>query len=146
MKSYKFRLEKVLDWKEIKEETAAQKFAQLQNELKKQKSVLENLLAEYKILKKEGLKLKNIHELKQHNLYDQTMEKQITQQKETTYMISRELSEAKSILIKAQKDKKIVEKLKEKDFEVYKEDMKKEEQKELDEIGVLRYNALLEGR
>ena len=46
-------------------------------------------------------------------------------------------------LVDAQKDRKIMEKLKEKDYENYKEKENLEEQKFLDEISVVKYKLLI---
>lgn len=132
-------MEKILDLRTNKEKGAMVKFATVQNELHQQKLVLSNLENELDCLNKEGHKNLDINRLRFNNLYKQNLENQISVQKVRIEEISHELEDMRLELVSAQKDRKIMEKLKEKDFILYKNNIKAIEQKELDEIAIQRY-------
>lgn len=147
MKSYSFSLEKVLEWKENNEKNIMEEFAILQNEFQHEKSKLNILIQEYEETKNKGTKYKNIHELQQQDLYKRLLEDKIQGQEEVVNIASQKLEEVRLRLVAAQKERKIMEKLKEKDFNIYKKTMDSIEQKQLDEMAVLNYNKIsLEGR
>lgn len=141
---YKFSLEKVLEWREDSEKTIARKFAVLQNELQYQKTTLNNLRLEDENIKKRILKLNNIHELKQQYLFKQTVEDRIENQIRLIDETKTQIEELRLDLLEAQKNRKIMEKLKEKDYDTYKENLMNAEQKELDEMAVLKYGRTSE--
>lgn len=143
MKSYNFSMERVLGWRETLEKNSMEKFALLQNELLHEKSILTNLTKEYETLKEKGLKYININELVQLQLYKQNIEDKILHQNVVILNLSNSLEEIRLELISAQKDRKIMEKLKERDFSNYQDDMRATEQKELDEMAVLRFKRIL---
>lgn len=141
MGTYKFSLEKVLEWRMDSEKKAAKDFALLQNELQYQKTILNNLKLEDERIKKKILKIHNIHELKQQYLFKQTVEEKIERQADLIEKTKESLEDLRLELLEAQKNRKIMEKLKEKDYTSYKENLMQVEQKELDEMAVLKYDA-----
>lgn len=143
MKSYNFSMERVLGWRETLEKNCMEKFALLQNELLHEKLILTNLSKDYETLKEKGLKYININELVQLQLYKQNIEDKILHQNVVILNLSNSLEEIRLELISAQKDRKIMEKLKERDFSNYQDDMRATEQKELDEMAVLRFKRIL---
>jgi len=143
MKAYNFSMERVLEWRESIEKTSMEKFALLQNELLHEKSILASLTNEYQTLKEKGLSYKNINELRQMQLYKQTLEDKIDYQNQIVNNKSSKLEEIRLELISAQKDRKVMEKLKERDFSNYQDDLRASEQKDLDEMAVLKYNKVV---
>lgn len=139
MRSYNFSMERLLELRVNKERTVMERFATLQVELQQQKIILSNLLKEYQLAKEKSLNYNNINELIQNDLYIKYIEERISKQKKVIDKSSEELEEARLELIKAQKDKKIMENLKEREFIVYQNNIKSNEQRELDEIAVLKY-------
>lgn len=137
--SYKFSMEKVLELREDAERTCMEKFAHVQNELNQEKLILSNLEKEYEIQKKKALECKNINQLKQSQLYKIDLEKKKDRQIQVIEAKLLEVEEKRLDLVEAQKDRKIMEKLKEKDYERYIEKVNSEEQKFLDEISVTKY-------
>ena len=135
-------MEKILDLRINKEKDVMTKFATLQNELHQQKLVLSDLENELDCLNKEGYKSVDVNQLKFNNLYKQNLENQINVQNERIEGTSIELEEMRLELISAQKDRKIMEKLKEKDFTLYTNNLKAIEQKELDEIAIQKYKRV----
>ena len=139
MKAYNFSMERVLEWRENLEKNSMERFTVTQNELIHEKTILSALTKEYEITKVKGLSYKNINELRQLQLYKQTLEDKIDYQNQVIYKKNKELEEIRLELIAAQKDRKIMEKLKERDFTKYQHEMLAFEQKELDEMAVLKF-------
>lgn len=141
MRAYKFSLEKVLEWRVDTEKKVAKRFATLQSELTYQETVLNNLRLEDENIKRKILNLKNIHDLKQQYLFKEKIEEKIEEQLELIEATKAKIEKERLELLEAQKNRKIMEKLKEKDYTKYKENLMFEEQKHLDEMAVLRYDA-----
>lgn len=139
MRAYKFSLEKVLEWREDSERDTAKVFASIQNELQYQQNGLNSLRLEDENIKKKILTLNNINELKQQYLFKQSIEEKIERQIILIDETTKKLEKQRLELLEAQKNRKIMEKLKEKDYNTYKEDLMNAEQKELDEMAVLKY-------
>jgi flagellar FliJ protein len=72
-------------------------------------------------------------------LYKQIIEDKIENQIEIIDKKSEELEERRLELVSAQKDRKIMEKLKEKDYISYLDNVRAAEQKQLDEMAVLKF-------
>lgn len=133
-------MEKILDLRMNKEKDVMTKFATIQNELHQQKVALSNLENQLDTLNKEGFKSLDVNKLRFNNLYKQNLDNQINVQHQRIEDTSHELENKRLDLVEAQKDRKIMEKLKEKDFTLYKNNVKAMEQKELDEIAIQRHN------
>ena len=139
MRAYKFSLEKILEWRENTEKDTAKVFASIQNELEYQKNGLSSLRLEDENIKKNILKINSINELRQQYLFKQSIEEKIEKQIDLIDKTTEKLENQRLELLEAQKNRKIMEKLKEKDYETYKDNEMYEEQKELDDMAVLRY-------
>ena len=142
MKPYSFSMESVLEWRESIEKTSMEKYAAAQYELKHEIQVLEHLNKENEQIKEKSLSCKNIVEIRHLQLYKQTIDERIEAQIEIVEIKKDELENLRLDLIHAQKDRKIMEKLKEKDFSNYNEESKREDQKNLDEIAVLKFKRI----
>lgn len=142
MRAYKFSLEKVLEWRSDEEKRETEKFAVIQRDLQKENSILNNLVKEYSEAKKKILSCKSIQSLQQQSLYITTLEEQIEEQMLTINRVKERLEAARIELLYAQKDRKVVEKLKEKDLEVYTDNVKSQAQKEMDEAAILGYKGV----
>lgn len=139
MKSYEFSMERVLKWREDIEKSNMEDLAVIQNELKEQQFVLDNLITEQQNAKRNGRRYNDINQFKYQHLYVQKIGEKIERQDELIYKTNARLEDARLELIEAQKDRKIMEKLKEKDMNNYSNNIKMAEQRELDEIAVLKY-------
>lgn len=144
MKPYNFSLEKVLELRLNKEKSTMENFALVQNQLRQYKLGLESLILEVENIKIKTLKTRNIHELRVQNLYKQNIDEKIKSQNELIDRTSKTLEEVRLELVAAQKDRKIMEKLKEKDFTIYMDHMKVVEQKQLDEMAMIKYKPSIE--
>lgn len=135
-------MENILNLRENREKNTMENLAKVQNQLEIQKSILEDLVLEENKIKDSAVYLKDIHELRHHNLYKEDIEEKINRQDEIIDKTSTKLEEARQKFIEAQRERKIMENLKERDRKDYIDNMKQQEQKELDEIAVLRYTQL----
>lgn len=142
MASQTFSMEKILDWRSDIEETAKRAVGQVQVKIEAQQAVLENLIRENTKIKHDQLTTTKINDLRHQQLYKALLDEKIIHQKNQLDKTQKELEVAQSKLIEAHKDKKVMEKLKEKELWTASELMKKEEQKELDEIATLSYGRL----
>lgn len=77
--------------------------------------------------------------LKHQHLYIQKIEDKIQEQDGLIQETNEKLEDARLELVEAQKNRKIMEKLKEKDIDAYRHNINSAEQRELDEIAVLKY-------
>lgn len=135
-------MEKILEWRTDLEKTTMEEFASLQNDLQREKAVLNGLQSQYAKSKESNLRNYSVNELMHQQLYVQTIEEKIEEQTHIIYRKKDKVEEARVELVLAQKDRKIMEKLKEKDQIEYEESIKSMEQKELDEMAVLRFNRV----
>lgn len=136
---YKFSMEKILNLREKKEESIIEKMNLIRMKLEEQENFLNKLLKDSSNMKKE--KYTNILDLQYHNLRKSKIRDEIEMKNKIIAEINTELDDTRNELIEAQKERKIMEKLKEKDKENYNKEMKMIEQKELDEIAVLKYKV-----
>jgi flagellar protein FliJ len=141
MDNYNFSMEKVLEWRSTIEKEKMEGFARLQNQIKHEKDKLAELKVDVKDARLNSMREINIYKLQQYNIYIQSIESKIEKKEEKIEKLRQALEEERLELISAQKDRNIMEKLKEKDFSKYKKNMNDLEQKELDEIAVLRHNS-----
>lgn len=140
MRQYSYSMEKVLEWRVSEEDVAMENFAVVLNKLKHEELILKELLIENENIKKESLVKKNIRELISHNLYKQRIDEKIDRQEALISGTRRELEVLRLELVEAQQDRKVMEKLKEKDFASYKDNEMLKQQKELDDMAVIRHS------
>ncbi|MEG0254310.1 MAG: flagellar export protein FliJ [Vagococcus sp.] len=140
MKKYKFSLDNVLNWRELQEEEAKKNFLVYQQAQREQEDILEGYIEASQSMNESTGSLTNINKLRQQFVYKNFLDNQIEMQKETVSQYSNETSKKMSVFVDAQKERKIMERLKEKHYENYLLEEKSEEQKELDEMGTLRFS------
>lgn len=138
MRGYNFQLENILEWRTNIEKSTIEKFALIQREVEDQKQLLSNLIKEHDNAKR-NKSYRSILEIRQHHIYIEDLEQKVEINEILLEGIKERLEEARQDLLAAQKDRKVMEKLKEKDLEEYLSKQKSIEQKELDEIGILNY-------
>jgi flagellar protein FliJ len=137
LQSYHFKMEKILEYKCNLEKTKVEDYAKINILLNKEQEHLDNLINEYdsKIKKK----VISTYEMKSQFLYLEKLKKQLQAQKEKIDGISEKLEGARESLIEARKDRKIMEKLKEKDKEKFIFEASCQSQKELDDMAIIRF-------
>lgn len=143
MASYQFSMNKILDWRQDQEEEARNKLRDLKDQLHREKQYLNQLLQESRKVKNESLFSSGIDSYKRHDLYKELIDNKIIQQKQKVEKAQKAVEVGNELLLQAHKDKKVMEKLEEKEREKFNEFQKKEEQKQLDELSTLQYGRNL---
>lgn len=139
MQQYRFSMEKVLDWRADQEDAAQLVVKEKEDKVILEQQKLERLISESRRLKSENLFHNSIDHLKRHSLYKDLLDEKIIKQRLTLQKAEQELIQAKTDLQLAHKDKKVMQKLEEKELFRFKEVIKKKEQSQLDEISTLNY-------
>ncbi|MFZ7131492.1 MAG: flagellar export protein FliJ [Eubacteriales bacterium] len=132
-------MDKVLEYRIQYEESVLERYSLLEKDLQQHKAKLNVVVTQYENYKEKSVQKKKIEDLRQQFLYEQKMEDEIRRQNEIIKKITDKLENTRLELVEAQKHRKIMEKLKEKDYNKYKEMIKNIEQKELDELGVMMF-------
>ena len=132
-------MEKILNLRETKEKNIVEDMGKIQHKLSNEKKALEDLKKDVESMNK--TKFKNILELQYQSLCKDKIREDIDKKTQIINNTNIILEKTRRELIEAQKDRKVMEKLKEKDQEKYYEKIRYEEQKELDEIAVLKFNS-----
>lgn len=139
MQGYRFSMEKVLDWRS-EQEDAAQRLVKAKEELvRMEEEKLNRILTESRRLKNENLFHKNVDHLKRQNLYKDLLDDKIIKQRLALQTAEQDLLMARNQLKEAHKDKKVMQKLEEKEQSRFKDALKKKEQSQLDEIATLSF-------
>ncbi|WP_461205738.1 flagellar export protein FliJ [Clostridium sp. DL1XJH146] len=141
MKKFEYSLQSVLKYKEDKEDSVKEVFLKLNNKVKEQEEILESLNIQ---LEESCVQLHNKTNLTTINLkncysYMYTLQDKVDKQEKLVKQYKEKLEEIRKKLIIAQKERKTIEVLKEKEYDSYKKEIEKEEQKLNDELGLYAY-------
>lgn len=139
MSHYKFSLQSVLEWRNDQEEAAKMELGQAQDRLAKENQLLNQLLHESIRLKERLIQTTKIDQMRQQDLYRALLDDKIVKQKLALEQAQNELQLANENLLKAHQNRKVMEKLDEKEFERHKEEVKNEEQKQIDEFSTITF-------
>lgn len=138
MAGFKFRLEKILEHREILENIKKGEFGKIQAKLQFEVDELARLFEVRKTLAKdkelESVNSTTMSELQKYNKYMENLKITIELQEEKIEAIKLEVEKVREALIQSTKDKKIIEKLKQRDYEEYLYEEKKEEEKITDQF------------
>lgn len=145
MKRYRFKLESLLKYRKLSEDKLRQEILLKMQELRKCESQL-NLMksekqksaGEFTQVQLDGINGNHIFLYKN---YLNSLAEQVEEQKIEMMKSKKEAEEARKDYLEARKQLETVEKLKEKDFQRYLNEMRISEQKRLDEIAANQYNA-----
>lgn len=143
MQAYQFSMSKILDWREDLEEVAQKDVKSVEVKLMNERQLLETLLRDSRKIKSDNLFKSDIDSVKRHSLYKDLLDDKIIQQKNRIHQVEIELEAVREKLKSANKDKRMMIKLEEKERLVHTEAEKKEEQKQLDEISTLQFGRNL---
>ena len=136
MKKFAFSLEPVLDFRERIEDEKQQTLAQRQIELQAARAELARLDAEFK---RYSVKLRDDHksldseELRRHYAHLEYLDRRITMQHGVVSQRSAAVARARADLVDASKDRKVIEKLKDRRLQEHRALESALEQKELDD-------------
>lgn len=137
MKSYKFKMDKVLEYRENVEKVKVEDFAKITHKLRREEEHLKDL--QETLEEKKKVKQQDLYGMKMGFLYREKLKAEVDRQVSKVQEISVKAEAAQHVLIEARKDRKIMEMLKEKDREKYRLDLLNTEQKELDDLSVMRF-------
>ena len=132
MAKSKFSLEKVLDYRWLKEQEAKREYASAQKALTEQEDIFQQINQEKENLMEVRESTINRMQVQQWYLLD--LNQRLIATTEAIKEMSRYVEQALSVYIEAQKERKILEKLSEKQLAEYQIEMNREEQKMLDEM------------
>lgn len=139
LRSYNFSMDKVLEYRQGVEKKQIEKFSSKQNQISLKQQEIKTLTDEYNAVKKKTSSYKSIEDMTREQLYRQNLADKISREEKTLEDLSKELELSRQELVNAQKDRKIMEKLKEKDYSKFQSRLKSIEQNDLDEINTLKF-------
>lgn len=137
MATFNFKLEKVLNYKEIVENQKKSRFAQVKQRLIKEEALLNDFYNhKNELIKEKNISSKEIKvgELAMYNSYIDMINRKINQQQNIINRTKKELKKAKAEMIDSVKEKKVFEKLKENEYEKFMNEEKRNEEKIVDNL------------
>lgn len=142
---YSFKFETLLNYKKRLEEVAQQVLAQKMTERAEAEQKLNRLKTRgekclFELIKKRAKGIPAAQHLLYIN-YLNLLAKDIAIQEEVAQALARAVEEARQKLLKLSREKKMIEKLKKKDFNAFTQEMIRVEQKENDELVLIRRRA-----
>lgn len=142
----KFKLEKLLRIKELKENNLKNKRAIMKNSLEEEKGKLLKKETELGQCREEFLlnqsKFLKSWEFYLYSTYIERLSKEREGQKEAVYHTEAELNQLTELLIGAHREKKILENFKQKQWQRYLKELDKRQQKFLDEFSIRQFEPL----
>jgi len=145
MKKYAFKLETLLKVRNLREEEAEREFRealiafqQALEELDGYRKQLEEALQDCAMQQRDGFDIR-IQQL--YVTYFKRLKQEISDQTEVVNTAETEMEKRREMLLEAMKDRKVVDKLRARDYEAYSEELKRWEQKIIDDLAVLRHNS-----
>jgi flagellar protein FliJ len=140
---YTFSLQALLNWKRSLEEYSQLKLAEMAARLKAQEEEIEKLTLkrlgyEQKLKEKAGLGIL-AGEFALYRQFGEESRKEIFSQEERKRNILQEIDRERGKLLALAKEKKILERLKEKQFQKFRYETDRADQKAIDEITILKY-------
>lgn len=137
---YKFSLQNVLEWREGQEDEAKLNLIQAKNTLEQEQNYLQKLIHENIHLKETSMLNKRVDVMRQNDLYREVLNEKIIQQKLIVEQSEHDVTLSERKLLKAYQDKKVMEKLREKEEVAYYEEIEANEQKNLDEFATMTFD------
>lgn len=150
MKGYQFKLQKVLDVRKVKEDLIGARVAELEKIIETQKGhllFLEGRKEEVLVKRREERETEGNFQIEEEMFYEwylENLEKKVEIVKTSLKQLEEQMRKTREELIEAAVDRKIMEKLKDKDYENFKVEVIRNDQKNLDEITIHRYKRGIE--
>ncbi|WP_027178531.1 flagellar export protein FliJ [Maridesulfovibrio bastinii] len=138
-KPFKFKLEKILDFRKQAEEQARQALAEAQKLHSEQEKVVEALKS--KIVAHQSKEYDNLSaaDFWLWRQYDDALKQDLHSAENRLKQLALNLQKARMIAVEKSKDRKLLEKLKENQSGKYYEEENLKEQKEYDEMATIRF-------
>jgi len=138
LKGFNFKLENILKVKKLREDLEKAQLASLQNRYQEEENCLQNLQLTYKNhqaqLREKQNHLITIQELSLYGHYFNKTSDQINNQEKVLNNLEEELREQREKLLGKVRERKVLENLKQKEYQEYKKLVLHQEQGFLDEI------------
>lgn len=139
LKKYSFGLQSILNLRNIEEKESMFALASAQKRLQEEKDALEELKNQKYQVERVSKNKMTIQDLRAIDVYKRHLSEQIVNKEMDVKAAKENLRKTKEKLLKAHKEKKIMETLREKDYEVHKENERKEEERQIDEFNTSRH-------
>jgi len=144
VKGFKFRLQSVLDARQKKFEDCQLEFAKAKNKLHRENLIMANFVKAFNetiLSLEEVLKSGDIDQtiIFVHQNYIFKVKEDTKKQKKVIETAEKELEEKNQLMLEALKAKKVMEKLREKALDEFKENINRHEMLLIDEIATCRY-------
>jgi len=144
MNRFRFRFASVLRYREIMEETRKRGFGAAMDHYRHEESRLKRIDGEIagleESMERGGQGRISVQDLQNRYNYARVLDRKREAQEKTVKAAEQEVERRRRELVEAMKQKKIFERLRERDRETYENELRKEEQKMLDEFSVQRFN------
>lgn len=144
MSGYKFKLQRVLDYKETLEGLKKSEYGTAIQKLNEEKEILSSYISKKSEIIKQFNTIDdkiNIGSFRTYNNYISEITNRIKKQEENVMYAEREAIKIQEELLEAMKEKKSFEKLKEKDHKEFILEEKREEEKIMDQIVTFNTNT-----
>ncbi len=136
--SFQFRYQRILDVREMEENREKAEFGRIQQRLIQEKrklddlqSRMERMFSDFRERQKET---RSVEDFLQTREYAAMLENKIAEQQKVIEKWEEKLEEQRERLIEASQNRQVMENLKERDLEEFKEDMRRQELEENNEI------------
>lgn len=148
MKKFDFRLQRVLDYRNVRKKQQEQELAQERRKLfeaEERRNQLESLQAQAEeAMKEEGIS--SMAELSLAQSYQEMLMKSLDEQENVVKQAIEAVEQARDIYIERAIEAEMLETVKKKKIEDYKLDKKRDDQKTIDKIVVSRHRGSKQGR
>jgi len=147
MRKYNFKLQRILDYREHIEKSRQLELAKVQMMLKDARDSLLQLFSSLREYQNELQTLEQQSTIDisfsiQYHVYLMELMSRIDEQQKVIQTLEKEEEERRQVLLAASKDKKILEKLKEREYSEFMEAFLKFEQNIIDEVAINSYRRL----
>lgn len=132
MKSFHFSLEKIYELRVKEEKKMKRAYGEIQKLVFQKENEIQQMMKEKATMSE--MSQMNIEQIQVHYRYLARLDQQIMDEHQQLLIIKQQLADILEEYMTAQKDRKIIEKLYEKKYQEYLSEVKKEEQKRLDEF------------
>ncbi len=141
--AFEFRYQRILDVREREEEQEQAALAEVQNRLREERSALDELEDRldglYEQARESRKKNPPAHRFQQQLRQAQALKRRIARQREVVEKWEKKRERQRRRLIEASQRKRVMETLKENQFEEYRENRRQEEQRRSNEIATRQY-------
>ena len=140
---FKFKLQSVLEYRLNMEEKILNEFSDIRRYLEEQKAVLRTLVSERESLINDLRNMQRVmmraDDIATLVAYIENLREKEKEQKNVIHQVKEAVEQKRKELVEAVKNRKVMENLRDKHAEAYQKDFNEMEQKNSDEMSVLKY-------